>query len=651
MHACARRALAAATALAATAAVVLALPAAASLPPAGAGAPSAAPAAAGITVRKITLHFDTVVDRVNGSPGQHCDVVGDLYIPSDASPAHPVPAILTTNGFGGSKDDQAWIGEQFGRRGYVVLSYSGLGFGGSQCKIELDSPEWDGEAGADLVEFLGGRPGIAFYDQAHTQPFPAFHDVVSDTPRTHLPYDPRVGMIGGSYGGEVQFATAAVSQRVDAIVPVITWNDLAYSLAPNNTSLRRTPENPAGVTYRTPGTEKAQWTSLFFGVGIADGLQGAALDPGRDVGCPNFDNQACPAKAEMDALGYPTPATIAFAHQASVASYIDRVHTPTLLMQGEADTLFNLQESVATYQALRARGVPTQLVWQSWGHSDATPAKGELDTSPAADPLDSYEGRLIAAWFDRWLKGDPRADTGAAFQYFEDWQPSPASGPDFAQYGSAPSFPAAPLQTLHLSGTDQLLPAGAPVAWGTATFVVPGASAPTSYSETSALQGGTIPGQDTPPTDAPGTFAAFLSPPLTRPAVQVGSPELTVRLASGSFTVSQAGGPAGELVLFAKLYDLAPDGTAHLVHRLVAPVRIAEVGRTVRIELPAIVHRYPAGDRLELVLAAGDTAYKSSDVGGTVQVVDDPVAPNTLRIPFLAGQEATFAPSGAGFGS
>src|SRR6476646_9730456 len=68
------------------------------------------------TVR--TLHFLVHTDPKGGTP---CDIVGDLYTPRSASPTHRVPAILTTNGFGGSKDDQAGIGKAFARRGYEVL--------------------------------------------------------------------------------------------------------------------------------------------------------------------------------------------------------------------------------------------------------------------------------------------------------------------------------------------------------------------------------------------------------------------------------------------------------------------------------------------------------------------------------------------------
>src|SRR6266496_3693300 len=64
-----------------------------------------------------TLHFAVLIGPNNDQP---CDIVGDLYTPAAASPTSRVPAILTTNGFGGSKDDQAGIGKAFATRGYEV---------------------------------------------------------------------------------------------------------------------------------------------------------------------------------------------------------------------------------------------------------------------------------------------------------------------------------------------------------------------------------------------------------------------------------------------------------------------------------------------------------------------------------------------------
>ena len=73
----------------------------------------------------------------------------DLYKPDRASATSKRPAILTTNGFGGSKDDsnESAIGRGFVKQGYVVLAYTGLGFPGSGCKITLDDPAYDGRAG------------------------------------------------------------------------------------------------------------------------------------------------------------------------------------------------------------------------------------------------------------------------------------------------------------------------------------------------------------------------------------------------------------------------------------------------------------------------------------------------------------------------
>src|SRR3954464_723424 len=89
------------------------------------GVTVAAPAGADPVYTVQTLHF-----KVGAGPEGACDVVGDLYTPNAATSASRVPAILTTNGFGGSKDDQAGLARYFASNGYVVLSYSGLGFGG-----------------------------------------------------------------------------------------------------------------------------------------------------------------------------------------------------------------------------------------------------------------------------------------------------------------------------------------------------------------------------------------------------------------------------------------------------------------------------------------------------------------------------------------
>jgi predicted acyl esterase len=544
-----------------------------------------------------TLHFATLFGPSGTQP---CDVVGDLYTPTTATPTSRVPAILTTNGFGGSKDDQAGIGKAFASRGYAVLSYSGLGFGGSACKITLDDPDWDGKAASQLISYLGGAPGIAFTDAAHTTGAPTLnvvvHDAVDHAGHAQT-YDPRVGMIGGSYGGSIQFATAADDPRLDTIVPLITWNDLSYSLDPNNTA------QTTGVSSDTPGAVKTNWALGFSAEGVLDGLENAQGDPSRLYPCPNFADFVCPALVTAGTTGYMQPGDVAALRHASVASFMSKVKIPTLLMQGENDTLFNLNEAAATYKALRAQHTPVKMVWHSWGHSGSTPAPGELSLG-SPDPATQYETGRVADWFAYYLKDDSTADTGPNFAYFRDWVTY--SGIATPAYGTSGTFPVGKDRTFYLSGGGAL--AGTPlVAPGAQTFVTPPFGAPSSINPLDVVGGYT--GQ-LPQADLPGTYATWTSSALGTPVNVAGSPVATLRVSAPSAALTQGVGPAGELVLFVKVLDVAPDGTASLIHGLEAPIRVPDVTKPITVTLPAIVHQFAAGHSIRLVVAGGSDNYR-----------------------------------------
>ncbi|WP_235497390.1 CocE/NonD family hydrolase, partial [Aeromicrobium sp. Leaf272] len=169
-----------------------------------AAVPTATAAAAPYTVT--SLWFRVTVGEKND---QKCTIVADQYLPRTATARKPVPAILTTNGFGGSKDDQAGLGRLFASRGYAVISYSGLGFGGSGCPISLDDPAVDGKAASQIIGYLGGATGTAYLDAGLTKKAPALTVVKRDARNqlgTVSRNDPRVGMVGISYGGGIQFA-------------------------------------------------------------------------------------------------------------------------------------------------------------------------------------------------------------------------------------------------------------------------------------------------------------------------------------------------------------------------------------------------------------------------------------------------------------
>lgn len=574
---------------------------------AGSGAASAtADTTPGYSVTPIS-----VAVKVGPANDQACTVDADLYLPDGASAAHPVPAILSTHGFGGSKDDdnQKAIGKGFVGQGYAVLSYSGLGFGKTGCKIELDDPDWDGKAGKQMDDVLAGtRP---YVDQT-TGTSQYLRSIAMESKG-----DPRVGMIGGSYGGQIQYAVASQDPRIDAIIPIITWNDLSYSLAPGNVA-------------------KKEWVDLFFGDGIVSGAENASADPTTLAGCPNFTDQACVGITAMNTVGYPDAGTVALAKHASVSSYASRIKVPTLLVQGEQDTLFNLNEAAATYSTLKKQGTPVKMVWQSWGHSHSDPAPGELDFG-AASLRDSYLGRRFSDWMDHYVRGTS-ASTGPEFSYFRDWvhydtSPARAGTAVAGAYATSSSVAVGKPKTLYFTGNDALTASKAAVQAGSASYANAGPT-PTSYSETSGLEGSQV---NMAPSDAPGTFAAFTSPVLKTPADVVGSPCVQLHLTAPVAAQSQAAGPSGQLVLFAKVYDVAPDGTKVLKNRLIAPMRVSDVTRTVSIKLPGIVHRFAAGHRIQVAVAASDFAYANNTVTQPVTITTSPLAPSTLTLPLTSG--------------
>lgn len=588
-------------------------------------------AAAEVAPRDLTI---TVTDL--GTERRTCTIDADLYLPPGASRSRPVPAVLATNGFGGTKADQADLAQGMAEQGYATLSYTGLGFvDGDLCPITLDDREHDGAAASQLLRFLGGDPSVVAVDDA-TGETVVVDQVVREDRRTGTPHDPAVGMVGGSYGGQVQFAVAAVehaagTDRLDAIVPMITWNDLSYSLNPDNSALPGGTAASGSVSSAQPGVFKYQWAALFTGLGVASGVQDlqALADPARwravvQDNCANFDPGVCAALLEVGTQGFASAASVDFLRSNSVASYIGDVRVPTLLAQGQADTLFDLQESVATYTALRAQGTPVSLVWHSWGHSSSAPLPGEWDPR---HPADSLQGRQVLQWFDAHVRDRGRAPQG--FTYFRDWVYE-STGDVAAAYASAGSYPVGRERTLYLSGGG---PAGGALV-DSPLAVAPGLSAYGSvapvgpnYTETSYLD------QSLPVTDPPGTAIRFSTPPLTAPLDVVGSARLTVQLDAPAVAATQLAGTGGQLVVFAKLYDVGPDGAVELPARLVSPARVADVTQPVTIELPAIVHRFEPGHRLAVVLAGGDTAYRGSSLPQQVALATGPGWVQQLTLP------------------
>ncbi len=124
-----------------------------------------------------------------------------------------------------------------------------------------------------------------------------------------------------------------------------------------------------------------------------------------------------------------------------------------------------------------------------------------------------------------------------------------------------------------------------------------------------------------PVSDAPGTTARFETAPLDAGHRRRRRPDgRRARQRARCTTLRAGSADARQLVLFFKLYDVAPDGTITLTHRVIAPVRLANLTVPVQVQLAGIVHRFPKGHRMALAVSTGDAAYKGNNLAGPVQI-------------------------------
>jgi ABC-2 type transport system ATP-binding protein len=538
---------------------------------------------------------DAMVPVLDGPENDHQATIDTrLYVPDNATPRTPQPAILMTHGFGGSKlsGEVTAMASFLARHGYVVLTYTSQGFGKSSGCIALQSRSYDVKDARQLITKVLQSKAYVKKDRKGAV----------------------VGTVGGSYGGGIQANLAESDSRIRAIAPGRTWSDLRYSLDPNNWVA---PGDRTGFAHAAPqGVFKKAWTSLFFASGSSQPVGGLpptgtqnggcpqdkAADPSDPANavCPGFRVEVCETFAKLSATGDADEADKALVADSSGMAQISRLRVPTLLVQGQSDTLFNLNDAVATYSELRRRHVPVQMIWNAGGHGgyDSQPGECEVYGGGQSGLDDCYLSVRTLAFFDHWLRGVP--DHSPGFSWYRDWVGYNGKGAT-KQYGGAPAFPTGTPFTFTLSGQGQLV-IHHPVT--DKVMIVNPAGLPSSYSEAPNFTGPSSSPSlgDLPPNDAPGTSASFTSGPLLQPLVSVGVPSVRLRL---SHTAKS------DLVLFAKVYDVDAAGNATLVHRLVAPFRVPtdQLKPWVDVKLLGFAHRFAADHQIRVTLAATDPAY------------------------------------------
>jgi ABC-2 type transport system ATP-binding protein len=467
------------------------------------------------------------------------------------------PAVLLAHGFGGSKNDVRQQAQDLAQDGYAVLTWSARGFGRSTGKIGINDPKGEVADVRKLIDWLAKQPQVQLDKTG----------------------DPRVGMAGASYGGAIALETAGYDTRVDAIAPAITYWNLADALFPN-------------------GVFKKLWAGIFVNSG---------------GGCDKFEPQICQMYERVAESGTPDAQAVKLLQERSPSAVGNRIKVPTLLMQGQTDSLFPLGQADAAAKAIRANGAPVDVDWIAGGHDG-----GDMETSRVQS--------RVRAWFDRYLKDDKGADTGPANRVTRTGGVDSTDGQALRRGASDDTYPGleSGRRSFALTGREQ-------------SFANPAGANPPAVSALPGLGGGGLAQLSSlgvgVSLDFPGQFARFESAPVTDDVRITGAPTVTVHVKS----------TGDDAVLFAKVYDVGPGGTQQVLpSQLVTPLRVegAKAGKDVTITLPAIDHDVEQGHRLRLVLASTDLGYASPATPATYTVS----LKSDLNVPTAPGVKTAAAP-------
>jgi alpha-beta hydrolase superfamily lysophospholipase len=247
-------------------------------------------------------------------------------IPSGAAPAGGWPGVILFHGLGDSHADMEPIGSAMAQLGFAALACDARGTGASGGQWGLDGPTEVQDA-QDLFAWFAARS-----DVSNTQ----------------------IGAFGLSLGGGEVWNAAAAGVPFKAIVPAITWTDLASALHPN-------------------GVPKTGLVGI-----LSQAVPMSHWDP------------ALVQTAQRLLQGNVTPAVTSMEAARSSRSHLHAIAVPTLLLQGRHDFLFDMDQAIAAWKLLAG---PKRLYLGDLGHPPAR--------NPPTEQTDYVEAAI--GWFVHYL--------------------------------------------------------------------------------------------------------------------------------------------------------------------------------------------------------------------------------------------------------
>ncbi|MDX6225289.1 MAG: type transport system ATP-binding protein [Frankiales bacterium] len=303
-----------------------------------------APSSAGVSPATTTNACITSVPDPD-APTTPQKICYTLFKPAGADAKHQVPVIFHSHGWGGSRTTTASSFAGWLKDGFAVLSFDQRGFGEDGGKARVENPAYEGKDVMKLVDLVAKLPWVKLDSKG----------------------DPRLGAIGGSYGGGYQFVGAFTELMTkgkpvfDALAPQITWYDLKESLAPQD----------------VPRTE---WSSALTAAG-ARSLPNEVLE-----GFVQSSATGMWAKGQVP--GGPDLDKFFFKNGPKWhVSQGRHLNIPVLFGQGETDNLFPLHQGLENWANALTPSARSRSIFVGYNGGHTLPAvvpRGYPDPNPSA---------------------------------------------------------------------------------------------------------------------------------------------------------------------------------------------------------------------------------------------------------------------------
>lgn len=283
-------------------------------------------------------------------------IAATIFEPTTMTGGETYPLVLYGSGFGGTRetsfastDPQAVAFkqlvdlQQLTNAGYGILSFDHLGHGDTidgdaTGRIRVMDPDFEGAALIRIVDWAEVNLDWLAYGAN-----------VEGTETDNL----ILGSVGASYGGGYQLLLHTVDpkKRLDAIVPLLTWNDLRYSLAQQNVI-------------------KEGWVKVLAD-GKDDVFDPFFLEQLDLLFATNTTNDEILDTLRYHGAGYFCDGDSVMHNAGGVPLRESTTPPPVnaLFAQSSRDILFNFNEAVRSYECYRQLGGDARLYSVQIGHN------------------------------------------------------------------------------------------------------------------------------------------------------------------------------------------------------------------------------------------------------------------------------------------